>query len=74
MPPSISEFLNTPAEKHSFLNGLAEVICPIPPLRKAMSQARANEILDEYHYYLLGRIIGVLFWLLIALLSWEIFS
>lgn len=65
IPPT--EFLNTPEELHAFIQGFCEIACPFPPLRRVMSQARSQEIADEYHYYLLGRVLGVPFWLLIAL-------
>ncbi len=58
--------MNTVEELHAFTHGICEVICPWPPYRKAMSQDRQDEILQEYHYYQLGRAAGILAWLGLA--------
>jgi hypothetical protein len=62
------EFLDEPEELHAFTQGICEVICPWPPYRKSMSQKRQIEIFDEYHYYMLGRALGIFAWLGIALI------
>ena len=66
-------FMDTHAEFHAFLNGVCEVLCPWPPLRKVLSEQLASEIKDEYHYYMFGRVLGVLAWLAIAKLIQEVF-
>lgn len=60
------EFMDEPEELHAFVIGLCEIICPWPPYRTAMSEARAKEIQDEYHYYVLGRATGIYTWLVLA--------
>jgi hypothetical protein len=51
-------FLDTPDERHSFVIGFFEVLCPWPP-RVKIPQAKPD-VLSEYHYYLFGRGIGIL--------------
>lgn len=65
--------MNTPAELHAYIHGYAEVICPFPPCRASMSEPRELEIEEEYHYYLLGRTIGMFSWLIIAKIIQEFF-
>lgn len=60
------EFMDTCEELHAFTHGLCEVVCPWSPYRKAMAEERAKELEAEYHYYLLGRAVGVLVWLGLA--------
>ena len=66
-------FLDTVAEWHALVQGFSEVLCPWPPLRKVLSEQLASEIKDEYHYYMFGRVLGVLAWLAIAKLIQEVF-
>ena len=67
------EFMDEVEELHAFTHGFAEIICPWPPYRKAMSEARAKEIQDEYHYYMLGRAVGVYVWLILACITKKVF-
>lgn len=68
-----SNFLSTTGEWHALVQGFSEVLCPWPPLRKVLSETLANEIKDEHHYYMFGRALGVLAWLIIAKLIQEVF-
>lgn len=67
------EFLNTPEELHALVHGWAEIICPFPPMRKAMSEKRSQELESEYHYYLLGRVLGILTWIPICCVIKRLF-
>jgi len=51
------EFLNTPEEWHALWVGCFEVMCPWRP-RIAVCTAQLGYIQTEYHYYLMGRVIG----------------
>lgn len=55
-------------ERHTFLIGFFEVLCPWPS-RVWLSGDRLNELLAEYHYYMIGRGLGwtVLLLIMIAL-------
>jgi len=59
------EFLNTPEEVHAAWIGFFEVLCPWPP-RYSMPTTGSNPVEKEYHYYLFGRGMGVIAWLIIA--------
>jgi hypothetical protein len=61
-----NEFMDEVEELHAFAIGFAEVICPWPPRQPAMSLERQKEIYNEYHYYMIGRAIGVYSWLVLA--------
>jgi hypothetical protein len=63
-------FLDTPEEWHAFVNGFCEVLCPWPPRCHC---ERSEAISGEYHYYLFGRAIGVIAWLIIAKIIQEAF-
>ncbi len=68
-----TEFLNTCAELHALTNGVCDVIC-FWPSRRSISQENAQDIAEEYHYYNLGRALGVLAWLgIIALFKQVVF-
>lgn len=68
----IDTFLSTCDEWHAFINGFCEVLCPWPP-RRLMSEELQEQIASEYHYYMLGRAIGVIAWLIIAKIVQEAF-
>ena len=59
-----STFLSTHEEWHAFVIGFCEVLCPWPP---------RHSINSEYHYYVFGRAMGVIAWLIIAKLVQEAF-
>lgn len=44
-------------ERHTFLIGFFEVLCPWPS-RVWLSGDRLNELLAEYQYYMAGRALG----------------
>ena len=56
----IKEFLNSYAEWHALVQGFCEVICPWPARWRVPSPALLEEIMDEHHYYMTGRALGVL--------------
>lgn len=62
----INSFLNCYREWHALVIGFCEVLCPWPPRFKLPSEKIAQEVADEYHYYLFGRAVGVLAWLALA--------
>jgi hypothetical protein len=61
----ISTFLDTHQEWHALVNGFSEVLCPWPP-RYRPSLQNESDIANEYHYYMLGRAVGILAWLTIG--------
>ena len=68
-----STFLSTYQEWHAFAIGFCEVLCPWPPRHKSMHKELRKQIACEYHYYMLGRAIGVIAWLIIAKIIQEVF-
>jgi len=50
----MSTLFNTPSERHAFVVGFFEVLCPWKP-RVPISPDYPFDIKDEYHYYLAGR-------------------
>jgi hypothetical protein len=60
----IDTFMDTYGEWHAFVNGFCEVLCPWPP-RRLISEELQQQIASEYHYYVFGRVIGVIAWLII---------
>jgi hypothetical protein len=65
-----SAFLDTSQEWHALVLGLCEVICPWPPRCHC---ERSEAISNEYHYYLFGRALGVIAWLVIGIIIKEVF-
>ena len=53
-------------EVHAFLIGFFEVLCPWPA-RVWISGERLNELLAEYHYYMVGRGLGFVILLFILI-------
>jgi hypothetical protein len=45
-------------ELHSFVQGFCEVACPWPP-RHTMGRVLRKEIESEHHYYVAGRVVGL---------------
>lgn len=66
MPIDPKQFLSEPEEIHALVIGLCEILCPWPATWLTPSTDRLNELLSEYHYYALGRGLGILAWLGIA--------
>lgn len=54
---NLRTLLSTPQERHAFLIGLFEVICPWRPCLPICSKSK-KEMKGEYHYYLAGRAVG----------------
>jgi hypothetical protein len=65
-------FLDTYQEWHAFANGFCEVLCPWPA-RWLISEENAKDIASEYHYYVFGRALGVIAWLIIATIVKAVF-
>jgi hypothetical protein len=68
-------FLDTDEELHAFVIGLFEILCPWPPQfnpssltgkGKGESDNPTEATSKEYHYYLFGRGMGVIAWIIIA--------
>jgi len=71
--PPLKQFLSTTEELHAFIIGFFEVLCPWPP-RCGMAPDYYKDIVNaEYHYYLGGRGIGVIAWIIIAKLIQVLF-
>jgi len=52
------------SEWHAFVQGWFGVICLFPPRYKPNEELQ-TEIEGEHHYYMFGRMLGVLTWILI---------
>lgn len=59
-------FMNTPEEWHSFVIGWAEICCPWPPRFKITWRAEFKPY-KEWHYYLFGRVMGLLTFVLVVM-------
>ena len=59
------EFMSTTQEWHAFAIGFFEVLCPWPPRTSAGADV-SSPLKEEYHYYLFGRGMGVIAWIIIA--------
>ena len=56
-------------EGHAFLIGICEVICPWKPRWDMPVDYQANgNPLEEYHYYMFGRAMGIVVWLIIGVI------
>jgi hypothetical protein len=66
----ITAFLDCYQEWHAFVIGFCEVLCPWPPRCHC---ERSEAISAEYHYYMTGRGLGVIAWLVIAKIIQEAF-
>jgi hypothetical protein len=78
----LSAFLDCYQEWHAFAEGFFEVLCPWPPrvrlrapspVQDSTGDPLLQEIKDEYHYYVFGRAMGVIAWLIIAKIIQEAF-
>ena len=67
-----STFLSTHEEWHAFVEGLCEVLCPWPA-KYQLSGKLLNELREDHHYYVFGRALGVIAWLIIAKIIQEAF-
>ena len=73
-----STFLSTYQEWHAFVIGFCEVLCPWPPRVRTPSPSTGEGkgegyLAQEYHYYMFGRALGVIAWLIIAKIVQEVF-
>jgi hypothetical protein len=59
-------FLSTGEEWHAFAIGFCEILCPWPPRRHIITQQEVNSLKGEHHYYLFGRAMGIIAWILLA--------
>ena len=69
---NIHAFLDTYQEWHAFVEGFCEVLCPWPA-RYNPSGELLNDLRGDHHYYMFGRTMGVIAWLIIAKIIREIF-
>jgi hypothetical protein len=67
-----STFLDCYQEWHAFVEGFCEVLCPWPA-RYQLSEELLNDLKGDHHYYMFGRAIGVIAWLIIAKIIQEVF-
>jgi len=69
---NIHAFLDCHQEWHALVEGFCEVICPWPPIHKP-AQKLAQDIVNEYHYYMFGRALGICGWFTICCVIKEVF-
>jgi hypothetical protein len=58
-------FLDCYQEWHALVEGFCEVLCPWPA-RHGLSGQLLNDLKKDHHYYMFGRALGILAWLIIA--------
>ena len=61
----LSAFLDSYQEWHALVEGLCEVLCPWPARHK-LSRTLLHDLRGDHHYYMFGRALGVIAWLIIA--------
>ena len=67
----LRNFFDIYQEWHAFVEGFCEVLCPWPA-RYQPSEELLNDLKGEHHYYVFGRAIGVIAWLVIAVVIKEV--
>jgi hypothetical protein len=60
-----SAFIDCYEEWHALVEGFYEVLCPWPARHK-ISRKLSNDLRGDHHYYMFGRALGVIAWLIIA--------
>jgi len=60
----LSNFLDRVEEWHALIQGIASVVCPFPCKYKPSKQLQ-EEIESEHHYYKFGRVLGIIFWIVV---------
>jgi len=60
-----SAFIDCYEEWHALVEGFCEVLCPWPARHK-ISRKLSNDLRGDHHYYMFGRALGVIAWLIIA--------
>jgi hypothetical protein len=68
---NLANFFDVYQEWHAFVEGFFEVLCPWPA-RYGPSQDLLNDLKGEHHYYMFGRALGVIAWLIIAIIIKEV--
>jgi hypothetical protein len=68
----LSAFLDVYQEWHAFVEGFCEVLCPWPA-RYRPSEELLNDLKGDHHYYVFGRAMGVIIWLIIATIIKAVF-
>jgi len=66
MPIDPRQFLSEAEELHALVIGLCEVIAFWPPFFKNLTSDQKADLVQEYHYYMLGRALGIFVWLAIC--------
>jgi hypothetical protein len=69
---NLNNFFDTCQEWHAFVEGFCEVLCPWPARHK-LSGKLLEDLKGEHHYYVFGRAMGVIAWLIIAKIIQEAF-
>ena len=60
-----SAFIDCYEEWHALIEGFCEALCPWPARHK-ISHKLSNDLRGDHHYYMFGRALGVIAWLIIA--------
>ena len=68
----LSAFLDCYQEWHALVEGLCEVLCPWPA-RYQPSDELLNDLKADHHYYVSGRALGIIAWLVIAIIIKVVF-
>jgi hypothetical protein len=68
----LSAFLDCYQEWHALVEGFSEVLCPWPA-RHQLSGELLTDLRKDHHYYMFGRALGVIAWLIIAKIVQEAF-
>lgn len=61
------QFLSEAEEIHALAVGFGEVVPPWPSKVYIHDHDLITSLVKEYHYYMFGRSLGVVFWLLVIL-------
>lgn len=69
---NIHGFMDVYQEWHAFVEGFCEVLCPWRA-KYEPSEELLNDLKGDHHYYMFGRAIGVIAWLIIAKIIKEVF-
>ena len=68
----MSTLFDTPDERHAFIIGFGEVLCPWKP-RCPCHCERSEAISNEYHYYTAGRACGFIALLALLCIAKKLF-
>jgi len=68
----LSAFLDCYQEWHAFVEGFFEALCPWPA-RHQLSGELLTDLRGDHHYYMFGRAMGVIAWLIIAIIIKAVF-